>query len=320
MLKFTLKLFFLCIIFNGCSKKNSDVAMVVNGQNVTNQQISEAIETFRQNLINNIPEKALQPFSSEYRPMVARQIAANLLMIDEAKKRNIKIDTVKVNVAFTKLKEGYSNKDDFEKELVSMGETESSIKKEIEKGAMLDSLLKIILQNIDTISEQECKNFYSQNNSHYKSSPRFRVSQIFIPADSVKDKAEWEKNKNKAQALLKKIKTGKKFEDVASEYEKRKTDGDMGWFKNGDLKKELQTAIDSTKVGEISELVCTDIGFHILKKSDEEAEMLLAFDDVKTNIETMLLIKKKTDFLAKYSDSLINSAKITYNDTSLVLK
>ena len=52
-----------------------------------------------------------------------------------------------------------------------------------------------------------------------------------------------------------------KFETAAAA--NNQSDGDMGWFRKGDLKEELQKEIEQKKIGEISDVICTDIGFHI---------------------------------------------------------
>jgi parvulin-like peptidyl-prolyl isomerase len=60
-----------------------------------------------------------------------------------------------------------------------------------------------------------------------------------------------------------------KFEAAAAA--NNQSDGDMGWFRKGDLREELEKAVELKKNGEITDVICTDIGFHIIKKTGEEA-------------------------------------------------
>lgn len=314
MWKTIIKVFLFCFLVTGCSMQNKDVALIVNGKKITNQQMAQAVETFRQNVINTMPEKALESFSSNLRATVARQLITNQLMIDEAKKRKISIDSNMVNKAFEKLRSSFSTPAEFEKEMSEMGETEKSVKEELEKGALLDTLIKVILQQSDTVTEQDCRDFYEKNSSRYLSQPRYRASQIFLAADSVKERSKWEKSRKDVQQLAEKLKAGESFDAAMKKY----NGGDIGWFKKGDLKPVLDNAISSKKIGEISEVVCTEVGFHILKKTEEENGKVLSFEEVKDNIQMMMSLRKKTDFLTTFTDSLINKAKITYIDTSLV--
>lgn len=320
MLKITVVIVLFCTLFAGCSKKNEDVALVVDGEKITGKQIDQAIEMFRQSVIKTMPEKALESISPSIRATVAKQLVTNHLMVKEAKKRNLQVDSSKVNKAYDKLRSGYADEESFRQELKEMGENEASVKEELQRGALLDTLLKIILVNTDTATEQECREFYNKNSSRYLSSPRFRVSQVLFLADSSKDRAGWEKSQKDARLVHEKLVKGQRFEDVTSKYSKNPNvqAGDMGWFKKGDLKQELQSAIETKKVGEVSDVVCTDIGFHILMKSGEEDEKILPFEEVQDMISKMIIIHKKTDVLESFADSLIKSAKIKYLDSSLI--
>lgn len=316
MVKTLIGVFLACLLISGCSKQKEEIALVVNGKKYTRQQIAKAAVILKQNMMSALPEQTRQSVASEMRPIVARELITNQLMLEEAKRRKIRVDSNLVNRAFETFKSKYASQTDFENELAALGETEDDVKKEMEKGALLDTLLKIILVDADTVSEKECHDFYMQNSSHYKSSPRFRVSQIFFAADSSKDKPKWEKCRKSAYQLLEKLKAGMKFEAAAAA--NNQSDGDMGWFRNGDLKEELQNAIEQKKNGEISDVICTDIGFHIIKKTDEEDAKVLTFEEVKENVAKTLSVKKRTDYVSNFVDSLTKRAKITYVDTSLI--
>ncbi len=318
MVKTVIAVFLSCLLLLNCSKQKEEIVLVVNGKKYTRQQIAQAAMAFKQNMMSAFPEKMLQSAVSDVYPIVAREFIANQLMMEEAKKRKIQVDSNLVNKAFEEIKNKYSSQKDFENELAAMGQTEDGIKKELEKGALLDTLLKIILINADTVSEQECHDYYLQNSSRYVSSPRFRISQIFFAADSSKDRSNWEKNRSKAYQLLGKLKAGMKFEAAAAA--NNQSDGDMGWFRKGDLREELEKAVELKKNGEITDVICTDIGFHIIKKTGEEASRVMTYEEVKENVSKVLSAKKKTDYVSKFVDSLISRATITYVDTSLRLR
>jgi len=318
VVKTVIGFFLACLLLSGCSKQKEETALIVNGKKYTRQQIAKAAVILKQNMMNAMPEQTLQSVTSDMRPIVARELITNQLMLEEAKRRKLQVDSNLVNKAFEKFKSKYSSQSDFENELAALGETEDDVKKELEKGALLDTLLKTILVDADTVSEKECHDFYIQNSSRYKSSPRFRVSQIFFAADSSKDKIKWEKSRKSAYQLLEKLKAGMKFEDAAAA--NNQSDGDMGWFRKGDLKDVLEKAIEQKKTGEISDVICTDIGFHIIKKTDEEDAKVLNYEEVRENVAKTLSVKKKTDYVSDFVDSLIKRAKITYVDTSLIPK
>lgn len=316
VVKTVIGVFLACLLLSGCSKQNEEISLIVNGKKYSRQQIAKAAVIFKQNMMSAFPEQTLQSVTSDIRPIVARELITNQLMLEEAKKRKLQIDSNLVNKTFETFKSKYSSQNDFENELAALGETEDDVKKELEKGALLDTLLKTILVDADKVSEKECHDFYIQNSSRYMSSPRFRVSQIFFAADSSKDKPKWEKSRKSAYKLLEKLKAGMKFEAAAAA--NKQSDGDMGWFRKGDLKEELQNAVEQKKTGEISDVICTDIGLHIVKKTDEEAAKEQTFEEVRESVEKTLSVKKRTDYVSNFVDSLIRKAKVTYVDTTLM--
>lgn len=144
MVKTAIGVFLACILLLGCSKQKEETSLIVNGKKYSRQQIAKAALIFKQNMMNALPEHTLQSVTSDMRPIVAREIITNQLMLEEAKKRKLQVDSNLVNKALEKFKSKYSSQSDFENELAALGETEDDVKKELEKGALLDTLLKII--------------------------------------------------------------------------------------------------------------------------------------------------------------------------------
>lgn len=317
----TIVIFLSLFFFLGCAKKEKDEAvLVVNGKKILRSQIEQAAEIMRQSMVRSFPQKALEGFDSELFKGAARQLIANEVLYKEAKKRNIVFNSEMIDSTVSKIKKQFSNKETYEKELASMGETEKSMRKQLEKGALIDSLLKSLSGEADTVSEEECLEFYRKDSSRFKSSPQIRVSQIFFPVDTAQGKELADSVEQLASKICKRAKDGEKFSDLAKKYSKgpaADSGGDMGWFKSGDLRSELETAVISTKNGEICGPVSSDAGYHILVKTDEKSPETLPFDKVKPQIYSMMQMKKKNDFMVSYIDSLIKKSEIKYLDKDL---
>jgi len=308
------------ILFFGCAKKQADVAIKVNGKSISKADIANATEMIKQSILSTFPEKSLEGLPENLEKEAVQQLIANELMLEEAKNRNISIAPSTVDQIFNQFKSRFADTALFNRQLLESGQTESGIRAEMEKGAMLDSLLKEVLQGIDSTSEQECKDFYNENSSKFTGAPRIRVSQIFFKADT-SDKQKMENVRKKATGVLSQIKSGKNFGTLAAKHDEgpgKSSKGDIGWFKKGDLKPELETPLQSLKVGDVTDLISTDVGFHILMKTDEESSHILPFDEVKDNIHMMIGLKKRSDYLKQFVDSLQSRASIVYLDTSLI--
>src|SRR5690554_1006539 len=308
-----LVLFFL----QGCTNKNDSVAIVVNGKKILHSQIEEAAEIIHSNMVKSFPQKALEGFDSELLKGAARQLIANEVLYNEAQKRNIGFNPDMIDSTLIKIKQQFGDKESYKKELTSMGETEESMRKHLEKGALIDSLMKVLSDEAASVSDQECLEFYRKDSLKFMSRPEVRVSQIFFPVDTGLGKNHMDSVQQLASKVFEEAKKGEKFIALAKKYSRgpgAEAGGDMGWFKHGDLSPELDKAVSALKTGEISTLLSTDAGYHIFMKTDEKQGAVIPFDNIKQQISSMLQMKKKNDYVVSIIDSLILLSDIKYLD------
>jgi parvulin-like peptidyl-prolyl isomerase len=315
-------LIILISLFLFCVKQEipKDGAICVNGTWIKKTNIDKIVEIYKQEMVKFSPTQVLEGFSPTLKKNVAKQLIASELMLQEAKKRGITCDSNIAIKMIDDIKKRYPDAKTYENELAKSGQTHNDLIKQAYEGLLVDSLIKTLIKNIDTISLEECKTYYNNNSNKFTTEKRYRASQIMF---IVKNDYSEEKKKlieQKAQKVLSEIKSGMKFESAVKKYSEdpasSSSQGDIGWFKKGDLKKEFDTVISTLKIGEISNVFKTDIGLHILKKTGEENLPPPTFENVKDQIKTTLLLKKQNDIVTHFVDSLMSLAKITYADTS----
>jgi peptidyl-prolyl cis-trans isomerase SurA len=308
----------LLALFSGCGKKaEKGVAIIVDGYPITSNQVLEAAEMLRQSIIAAFPEKAVEGVTSDLLAGAAQQLVANHLMIEEAKSRGITADAKMVDSVYESIKGRLPDEAAFQRELIKMGETESSFRKQISDGILLESLVKKILAGVRQIDTSECRAFYEKNKDKYIGAGRVRASQIFLP---VSDSTKRDEILAKIAAIREKALSGNNFEALAEKHSKgpgSDAKGDIGWFKKGDLRPDLEKPLFALKKDEVSEVITTNAGLHLLKKTDEEAEKQLPYEEVEKRIRFLLEMQERNTFIGNYIDSLTASAKITYFDTTL---
>jgi parvulin-like peptidyl-prolyl isomerase len=126
--------------------------------------------------------------------------------------------------------------------------------------------------------------------------------------------------KAKAGKALAELKSGKSFAKVAKSYSEdpnAQSGGDIGWFEKGDMKPEIDNVIASLDSGKISDIVTSDIGYHIFMKTGQQTSKPKEFGEVADNIKISLEMKRKNDLIMATIDSLMKTADIVYADTSL---
>ena len=169
--------------------------------------------------------------------------------------------------------------------------------------------LTSILPSI-TVSEDEVKAFYKTNADKYQNQQQREASHILIAASKNAAPAEKAKAKAKAEDVLGQIKKNpKQFEELATKYsqdpESAKKGGDLGAFGRGMMVKPFDDAVFSMKVNEISGIVESDFGYHIIKLTKVIGEGG-GFDVIKPQIKAELIYQKAQDKYAALAEDFSN--------------
>ena len=169
--------------------------------------------------------------------------------------------------------------------------------------------LTSILPSI-TVSEDEVKAFYKTNADKYQNQQQREASHILIAASKNAAPAEKAKAKAKAEDVLGQIKKNpKQFEELAIKYsqdpESAKKGGDLGAFGRGMMVKPFDDAVFSMKVNEISGIVESDFGYHIIKLTRVIGEGG-GFDAIKPQIKAELIYQKAQDKYAALAEDFSN--------------
>jgi peptidyl-prolyl cis-trans isomerase D len=169
------------------------------------------------------------------------------------------------------------------------------------------------------ISDDDLKIKYQQDIQQYQVPNRVHAEHILFMTVGKPD-AEVDEIKKKAEDVLKQAKKGAKFDELAKKYSEdpgsKDKGGDLGWLVQGQTVPEFEKVAFSMQLGQISELVKTQYGFHIIKVLEKETAHTKSFDEVKDSIRGPLLNNKAEDQENKVADQ-ISSAVRKSNRTPL---
>src|SRR6266481_1154803 len=170
------------------------------------------------------------------------------------------------------------------------------------------------------ISDDDLKVQYQQNIQQYQVPSRVHVEHIVFMTVGKTD-AEVDEIKKKAEDVLKQVKQGGMFEDLAKKYSEdtnKDKGGDVGWIVQGQALPEYEKSAFSLPKGSVSDLVRTQIGFYIIKVLEKETAHTKTFEEVKDSIRAPLLLsqadKQASDDAEKLSAAIRQSNKISLDD------
>lgn len=178
---------------------------------------------------------------------------------------------------------------------------------EVKKKLMVELDLKKKLDNEVKLSDEELKKVYDQYKEKFKSDEQIKASHILV------------KDEKTAQEVEAQLKKGANFADLAKKYSTDSTaekGGDLGWFDKGKMVPEFDKAAFALKDGEVSGIVKSNFGYHIIKVIGHRPAGYVPFDEVKEQIKAAILPGKQQEAFQKIKTDLKKNAKIEIKDPS----
>ncbi len=222
------------------------------------------------------------------RQMVLQQLIEEKLIDLEARKLGIKVTAKELEEAIDEIrKRNNLSPEEFQDALKKQGIKLEDLKKQMEKQILRTKTIRMSVKLESKGEEDELKSFYEKNVDQYRTAESFRPAHILfrIPKDATAE--EILEIKRKAQKVLEKIRQGQDFGELAflySEDPSAKDRGGLGYFKKGEILPALEKEIARLRIGEVSGVIRTDFGFHIIKLLDRKGGTPLTYDEVKQRV------------------------------------
>lgn len=216
------------------------------------------------------------------------QIILDKVLANEANLANTKVTNREVDTEYDRIKTEYAKTGDFNEFLTKNNLTEESYKQNIKNQFLVNYFLKAKAEEITKTnpSASELEEFYKKNINALK---QIRASHILVATEE------------EAKDVKKKLDEGEKFEDLAMDIStcpSSTSGGDLGYFKADEMVAEFSNAAFSMDIGQISEPVKSEFGYHIIKLVD----IIDTFDkadkeDVLNQYRTLTYTKMLTDYI-----------------------
>ena len=165
------------------------------------------------------------------------------------------------------------------------------------------------LRQSTVVSDDELKVVYQQNIQQFQVPNRVHVEHILLLTTGGKTDAEVAEIKRKAEDILAQAKKkGANFEELAKKYSEdpgsKAKGGDVGWVLPGQMVPEFEKASFSLNKGDISDLIKTQYGFHIIKVLDKETAHTKTFDEVKDSLRPNYMLNKVDQQASTIADQI----------------
>ena len=294
------------------TKPPIDKAAIVNGTVITQDELDSQMDM----VVDRLQASGRVPDVSqleEVRGQVLENLIARELLYQESQKKGIKISEEEVNKQLISLKGQFPNEEEFNKALKRMNLTEASIKEKLARDLSLKKLIDHEIAPKVKLSDSDIRAFYDNNLETFKQPERVQASHILIKVDPEADASQKAEAQKKIGLVQEKLQKGEDFGALAKEYSEGPSGpngGELGYFTRGQMVKPFEEAAFAMKPGEVSGMVETRFGYHLIKVTDKTPETTMPYDDVKDRLEQFLKQRKLQEEINVYVKRLEEHAKV----------
>lgn len=298
----------MVLLVVGCSKEakvEESVAAAVNGTEISMKDFNKNLALYKMDyemqfgpeIFNEGTETGLDLIQT-VKSQVLEKMINDELLLQMATEKNVTVEDATIEEAYKEYLEYLNSNEEYKAFTEENGIDEAFVKNLIKTGEIINAYQTMYMEELE-VTEEEAKTFYDENPEY------FAVEEVKARHILVEDL-------DLAEELLGKIKQGESFEELAKEHSTdpgtKDNGGDLGYFSKGTMVAAFDDAAFSMEIGEISEPIQTDFGYHIIKVEDKVSEVH-KFED---SIELIKNYLKSTE-LQELLKSNLEKAEIVRN-------
>jgi peptidyl-prolyl cis-trans isomerase C len=314
--------FSICIVYTSAASEDKKSAEVkgrkivakVNGEPIYEDQLAPQVEEVLRKFKKHGMRKDSLDTVKRLQKRVLGEVIAQELLYQASKSLTIPDIEEKITDKIKVMKSRYPTEERFEASLKASNLSVGDVRESIKKNVYIDEYLKKKDIRNPEVPEADIKEYYEKYKDNFKRKESVRVSHILIKVANDAKPEEKELSRKKIEKIRQEILEGKDFAEMAKEHSdcerSSSQGGDLGYLERGYMPEEFDKVAFALKKGELSDIVQTEFGYHIIKIVDKKPEGIVPYDEVKDFINKYLqegIAKKK---LASHIEGLKEKAKI----------
>lgn len=280
---------------------------VVNGTALSNERFNDAVarnelQMRRQSQGAPISDTQLNDMKSN----ILEGMINEELLYQKAEEQGISASESEVEEQIEQYK-GQYGEEGFASALANAGMNEDQLRSEISRSLTIQKLLEEEVTSGIEVTDEEVREFYEENTEMFEESQSVKASHILIDTRDAETEEEKEEARARAEELLEELEGGADFAELAREYSEgpsAQNGGSLPQFSRGEMVPPFEEAAFALEAGEISDVVETRFGFHIIKVEEKSAGGATPYEEVKPQIAQYLEQQRQQEAVQAYLDEL----------------
>jgi parvulin-like peptidyl-prolyl isomerase len=289
------------------------MAIHINGEAIPEAAIQYELDRLVKFYSRYMSAQAIREQMDALKTKAKDQAIGAKLLVNESRRLDIKVPQADIDARLQAMVQRVGGQEAFLTLLKKQDITEDIVKDSIEQGRRVDLLVEKLTTGISDPTEEEMRAHFKEHEDEYVKSDRAQVQHILIKPES-NGEADKGTARSRLMEVRRSIEEGANFEDQAAAHSQcpsgKKTGGSLGWISKGMTAPELDRAIFSMEIGELSDVVESQLGLHILKKTAHEEGGKADYAEVAEDIRDFLRHAKRGIVLSDYVAELRKKAEI----------
>lgn len=304
---------FLPFIALGAESAVPQKAADINGKAIPYKDYELQLEMFKQQVMRGQPGQLPDELKQRLKNQVITKMVANELLFQQAAKQGIKIEANAIDAEIQKIKSRFKDEAQFLERLKGAGLDEKKLRSQIRQQATINKLIEKEIVPKVKINDDDTKKYYDANPDKFRQKEKVRAQHILMKVE--KDASEDKKveARKKLQDLQKRILAGEEFSALAKAHSQGPSNvkgGDLGYFTKGRMVKPFEEVAFKLATNEVSDIVETQFGYHLIKVIDHQEASNPPYENVKPKIKSFLFNEQVQKKMEPYVNSLREKAKI----------
>ncbi len=289
------------LLFVGCEDELPLGAIAQVGTNLVSQEEFEDLKAAYE-AAGRVPDKDDQPKEYEsFEQRLAEHLVALEILRQEAPGLGVSITEADVQSEVDRISRMFLSEEAFEAALEKQGLTPEQLARSLRESLLFEEVKSAVTSEVK-VTDEEAEAYYEDHKSEYVEQESRDVRHILVSPfarsdegseDGSADQRDWAEAETKAERARSEIQNGSSFVTVVEKYSDddatRDTGGELGAITRGLMVPAFEAVVFDLQIGEISEPVKTQYGYHVIEVTDITPERQLSFDQVKEKIESALL-------------------------------
>lgn len=318
----------------GCSKEKAEeksepmqqadaenIVITVNDESITDEDVAMEVSRLMQMRSRGLSPQDLESTRRAMKKEASMNVVNRLILKQEVIKQKIEIPDEAIEERFAMIKEDFGSEEVFKARIARINMTEEDVRREVASGLAVEKLIEMQTASLPTPGETELEAYYNENIDRYTEPEKIRASHILIKVNPADDDQVRAQKRMGTEELLEKARGGANFAQLAVEHSEcpsKSRGGDLDFFARGQMVKEFEAVAFALDVGEISDVVETQFGYHIIKATDRKEGRVIPFAEASERIKTEYGNEAKQQAINDYIERLKTTARITYVDSTLI--